>query len=376
MEETHFAPAERSRPEELERQKKAIVANTSLIKILDAVPEAVLILNKQRQVVYFNDSARNIFNTNEIITPLGLRVGEVISCAHSRETAGGCGTTESCAFCGAVNAILLSQRGQSVVEEARISLQNGDSLDLKLKASPYFEGDEVYTVFSLTDISDEKRKEVLERTFFHDILNTASGLSGYSELLLEASGAEIDEYKEIIHRLSRSIIDEINAQKLLIDAEKNELTTTPVQVNSLEMLRRVINFYGKHQASFQKSMVIDENAESVDFNIDDALLARVLSNMLKNALEASDTRATVRVSCRKSGDRVEFSVNNQNAIPREIALQIFKRSFSTKGKGRGIGTYSMKMMSEKYLGGRVHFESNDASGTTFIASYPLEPVFK
>jgi sensor histidine kinase regulating citrate/malate metabolism len=59
-------------------------------------------------------------------------------------------------------------------------------------------------------------------------------------------------------------------------------------------------------------------------------------------------------------------------IPRETQLQIFHRSFSTKGEGRGIGLYSVKLMTERYLKGTVNFISDDSSGTTFTVTYPLD----
>ena len=51
-------------------------------------------------------------------------------------------------------------------------------------------------------------------------------------------------------------------------------------------------------------------------------------------------------------------------------LQVFQRSFSTKGSGRGLGTYSMRLLTEHYLRGSVGFTSSAAEGTTFFASYP------
>jgi sensor histidine kinase regulating citrate/malate metabolism len=54
-------------------------------------------------------------------------------------------------------------------------------------------------------------------------------------------------------------------------------------------------------------------------------------------------------------------------MPPEVQLQIFQRSFSTKGKGRGVGTYSMKLLTERYLGGKLAFTSAAGEGTTFTA---------
>jgi sensor histidine kinase regulating citrate/malate metabolism len=53
-------------------------------------------------------------------------------------------------------------------------------------------------------------------------------------------------------------------------------------------------------------------------------------------------------------------------------MQIFQRSFSTKGTGRGIGTYSVKLLTEKYLQGEVSFISTKEFGTTFYITIPKE----
>jgi hypothetical protein len=107
---------------------------------------------------------------------------------------------------------------------------------------------------------------------------------------------------------------------------------------------------------------------------DPALLGRVLMNLLKNALEATPDGGEVRVDCRVTADRVEFSVWNAGAIPQAAHSQIFQRSFSTKGPGRGTGTYSVRLFTEAYLKGSVSFTSNSQDGTTFTVSIPLQAV--
>ena len=93
--------------------------------------------------------------------------------------------------------------------------------------------------------------------------------------------------------------------------------------------------------------------------------------MTKNALEASRNGDTVTIGCCLFEGKVRFFVNNQIYISRDIQLNLFKRSFSTKGAGRGLGTYSMKLLTEKFLGGTVSFVSEPVKGTTFYADYPL-----
>ena len=59
-------------------------------------------------------------------------------------------------------------------------------------------------------------------------------------------------------------------------------------------------------------------------------------------------------------------------MPRNVQLQVFQRSFSTKGPGRGIGTYSMKLFAEQYLKGKIWFTTEKSTGTTFYFSIPLK----
>jgi sensor histidine kinase regulating citrate/malate metabolism len=57
-------------------------------------------------------------------------------------------------------------------------------------------------------------------------------------------------------------------------------------------------------------------------------------------------------------------------MPEAVRMQIFQRSFSTRGTGRGIGTYSIRLLTEKYLKGTVVFTSSDPEGTIFFVELP------
>ena len=104
---------------------------------------------------------------------------------------------------------------------------------------------------------------------------------------------------------------------------------------------------------------------------DRRLLSRVLGNMLKNGLEATAAGQTVSLECHDRGQSVAFAVHNPEAMPEEVQRQVFQRSFSTKGQpGRGIGTYSMKLFGEQFLGGKVEFTSAASQGTTFTLTLP------
>jgi signal transduction histidine kinase len=69
---------------------------------------------------------------------------------------------------------------------------------------------------------------------------------------------------------------------------------------------------------------------------------------------------------------VAFHVNNAGEIPPTVAPRIFQRSFTTKaGTGHGLGTYGMRLLGERYLGGKVSFTTSAEAGTVFSIRLPL-----
>jgi hypothetical protein len=65
----------------------------------------------------------------------------------------------------------------------------------------------------------------------------------------------------------------------------------------------------------------------------------------------------------------ELAINNESVMSDAVRHQMFQRSFTTKsGAGHGVGTYSVKKLTENYLHGTVEFHSAEAGGTTSCAA--------
>jgi signal transduction histidine kinase len=369
---TAFAPAERDSPQQVSQQADAVAGSRHVRDLLDAVPNIVLILNHNRQIVYANDVMVNFLGLSDGKCLLGQRPGEALDCIHSTEHEGGCGTTEFCKTCGAARAILACQQtGKRDEQECRITRRrDGDALDLRVWTTPFFVGLNRFTAVAISDISDEKRRRALEHIFFHDVLNVAAGLKGLSDLVARGTSRPNLEFFKRIQLLSRQIIDEIDAQRDLDGAETGELQVQVEQLRSRQVLESVVEVYAGHPTSLERILVIATDAANAPFFSDGTLLRRVVGNMTKNALEASKPGESVTLGCAALDGHVRFSVHNPGAMPEEVRLQVFQRSFSTKGRGRGLGTYSMKLLSERYLKGKVTFTTDPHNGTTFFAEFP------
>jgi signal transduction histidine kinase len=212
----------------------------------------------------------------------------------------------------------------------------------------------------------------LERTFFHDILNTAGGLQGYTELMQMCSAEQIVELEleRVLPQLASQLVEEIQTQRLLVQAERNQVELCVEELAPSILLRQQVDGYGHHEVARWRTLEVVPNPSPATIYSDRALVQRVLGNMTKNALEACPESGRVTLAWREHDGGVAFDVHNPTAMPKEVQLQVFKRSFSTKGVGRGIGTYSMKLFGESYLGGRVEFASAADTGTTFTFWLP------
>ncbi len=371
---TYFAPAERTPPAKLQAQYQRLCAEPVIRKLMDSFPEPAVVLNRQRMIVLANDKfAQMLDRRSEQF--LGLRLGEAVQCVHAFDEPAGCGTTEFCQYCGAVNAMVhCLEHHAPESEECRITRhEKGETnpLDLRVWATPITIGGELYMVFAVRDITDEKRRLVLERIFFHDLLNLAGGLRGLLDLWPALTGSEALEIESAAQRLAEQMLEEIESQRDLAAAERGDLPVDIHLVNVESLLSSLLVLYSHHTCAVGKKVAPPAFSGVRLIPTDERLLRRVLGNLIKNALEASEPGQTVEVAFVNQDDRAVFTVHNENTMPEEVRLQLFQRSFSTKpGPGHGIGSYSVKLLTERYLRGKVSFTSDKAKGTTFVVELP------
>lgn len=101
------------------------------------------------------------------------------------------------------------------------------------------------------------------------------------------------------------------------------------------------------------------------------ILKRILINMVKNALEATGAGDQITLGAGLLSDgSLELWVHNPGFIASENRSRIFSKAFSTKERGRGWGTYSMKLLGEGLLEGHVDFETDLERGTRFYLVLP------
>ncbi len=373
---TYFDSPFRSSRLEIKTRSNKISGNTIIRQMMESFPDLVLILDQNRQIVAYNKKAEIFFKNKDKIEILGQRLGEALGCIHATEMTSGCGTTSFCSECGAgkSNKLTLQTPG-SYEDECRVLVSYSGvetSLDFKVFTSALKIENENYIVFAIKNLESEKRRELLERIFFHDVLNTASIIFGISGMISEVRETEdFDKFSKILLNTSEQLIQEIQAQRDLSNAEVGKLIIYPALDSVKDILEKTFELYQNNSITKGKSFVCEYPEDMLIIETDHHFIIRSLGNLIKNALEAIGTGEKVSLSACEYGENIRFIVTNDGVIPKHIQLQIFNRSFSTKAKkGRGIGTYSVKLLVENYLKGKVSFISNENDQTKFIIEVP------
>ncbi len=343
------------------------------------MPTYGLVLDADRRIVAVNERVVRLFGLVDASSLLGKRPGQALGCVESERGSEGCGSGPACVLCGALDAIVSSLDSQGVsVREARLrtaGAADGGALDLEVQASHMHSSGEAFVVVSLRDVASEKRRTILERTFFHDVLNVVTGLQGVAELLAMESDdpARRKVYTDRLVVLAQQVGDEVLAQRQLLEAERGELRLSLRRSSARDTLEAVARLYRGHPVAAGKTLEIGSCPER-EIETDPVLLRRALGNLVTNALEATDSGGRVLLWAEERPEGVGFLVHNARAMPADVQLQVFQRSFSTKAReGRGVGTHAAKLVCERYLGGSVSFVSEPRTGTVFRIALPDKP---
>ncbi len=336
----------------------------------NAVTEAVIMVNRNRRIVYCNYEMAVLAEVDDRDRLYGLRPGKAFCCIHTYQHE--CGTTEFCGTCGAAQALSTAVSGREDLRECTIR-RGGEAQDLELlvKTTPFTLNGGRFIVFAAQDVSPEKRRRALERSFFHDTLNTATGIKFLVDRLAKQEGAKSETYTDLCESVE-NLLEEIRTQRDLAAAEAGNLEVRSQPVGAYDLLHQVCDTCSEIARASGCDLALEPESENPVFLSDPRLIRRVLTNMVVNAVEATEPDETVVTGTYTRNNEVLFWVHNSTCMSRESRFQVFKPSFTTKEKGRGWGTYGMKLLTEEYLGGRVSFESTSQAGTTFYAAYPRQ----
>lgn len=134
----------------------------------------------------------------------------------------------------------------------------------------------------------------------------------------------------------------------------------------------VIGFlYGKLTEADGKGIDVQYRFECGDLKVGIPMykIITILGNLLNNAIEAleENDRKRLFVGMKEDEKELHMEVRNTNeAIAWSDVTSLFKKGYSTKGSGRGLGLYSIRKMSREY-GFDILFANKEIDGENWVS---------
>jgi hypothetical protein len=372
---TCFAPAERLEKDAMRPVFETLSRNPVMDGVLRAASGMLAILNEHRQVAAVNGRLLETAGIEDAEALLGARPGEVLGCVHAFEKPNGCGTTPVCASCGVAVAIVASLTEDAPVERLCALKRSVNGVEeeccFSVRSCPVMIESRRFVLLFLQDVTKYREWAAFEEVFIHDFNNMMAGLLGVTELLEICDEGMIRNMAGEARKAALRMNEELAVQQALMSAQLDNLALNTSRLPMAEALSMIREAIESHPAARKKKLDLPATAPDISLETDFVLLRRVLFNMLKNALEATEDGGTVRFEISCEADTVIFAVWNRTPIPAVIVPRIFQRHFTTRsGHSRGLGAYSMKLLGEKVLGGSVTFTTSEDEGTTFCFTLP------
>src|SRR5208337_4720743 len=123
---------------------------------------------------------------------------------------------------------------------------------------------------------------------------------------------------EHIYTLAQRLVEEIDAQRELSAAENMELSVNPSTTVTTDVLEQCLVQHNGDEGSKGRIVTIDPGSETAAFTTDVTLLRRVIGNLLKNAVEASQEGESITVGSAKRDGAIEFWVHNPGFMTRDV----------------------------------------------------------
>jgi two-component system nitrogen regulation sensor histidine kinase NtrY len=177
------------------------------------------------------------------------------------------------------------------------------------------------------------------------------------------------EFKEKLNEYSNSLIEQIDVMSNIASAFST-YATMPAQKNEetdvCMVTQLALDIFNESNIYYL------EDADSLKAVFDRTQLIRVVTNLVKNAIQASDPgrENKIVVSVKHDDKKIYLTVSdNGTGVLAEHQRKIFEPKFTTKNSGMGLGLAMVKQIVENF-NGTIHMKTIYGEGTTFTVTLP------
>jgi len=214
-------------------------------------------------------------------------------------------------------------------------------------------------------------REDVEHITRHDMKGPLAGVIGVVQALAEGGTMSVKQVEQLrmVEETTLQVLNMTNLSSELFKIETGRFKLDAKPVPICDILRRITEISRATFADKQLIISVDSDVPAgreMPQALGDAMLCYSLfHNLVKNACEAAPDRSVVSVTLRDQ-EPLHIVIENQGAVPSEIRDYFFDK-FVTRGRpnGKGLGTYSAKLLSEAQ-GGKIQLQVSDETNTTTV----------
>ncbi|MBO5997487.1 MAG: PAS domain-containing protein [Alphaproteobacteria bacterium] len=359
----------------LNRTKILEAQTLSDTAILESLPEPLLMLNKNGDIVSANLSARQL-------------LGKKISLKSVFEI------FKNDGFAKAIKCVMENQSEHENIE-FQIKL-NGKKVYLRALINwlPAMTKNKAEVVVLLHDITNFKVFEKSQNAFFanasHELKTPLSVLSGFIETLQTSAKDDAEAREKFLNIMAEQTTHMTDLVQDLLALSRLDLENDAEPENILipDLIRSVFQALQLKAQKQNKKLLLKENATLPPFKCYSSELFRVFQNLVDNALKYGKNKSTVTVTLDTQMENVTqsdgttdiptqmlvVSVHNLGSvIPQEEIPHLFERFYRMEQNmnvsGTGLGLAIASEIVHKYQG-TITVESKPRTGTTFIVRLP------
>ena len=220
-------------------------------------------------------------------------------------------------------------------------------------------------IIAFSDIRSELSSHELEswtkliRVLTHEIMNTVAPITSLSETLShKAGGNEVRKGLSVIHYTGKQLLNFVESYR--------RMTLIPRPQPRLFYVKPFLERLMTISSEYSRQTVASLTLSDADLLLyaDESLIAHVVTNLLKNAIEAGATSITLSAYTIPDDSICIDIGNNGKPIPVDETGQIFVPFFTTKSTGYGIGL-SISRQIMKQSGGSIELVASDTATTLF-----------
>jgi signal transduction histidine kinase len=229
----------------------------------------------------------------------------------------------------------------------------------------------------------EKVRDDLMKMIVHDLKTPLTSVLATLEMVLDGDfGAVSDRQRKVLSDAEAKSEDLLTLIEDLLEVariEEGAITLQPTPIAPAALLTEVVHEW---EVRFQQEgarATVDVMDDAPVVAADKALLKRVLSNLVQNAITHTPYPVTLALSARKEGDGVLFTVADDGpGIPPEYHEVIFRKFEQVKVpraprvRSSGLGLAFCKLVADAH-GGRIWVQSSEGKGSAFHLALPPQP---